>query len=421
MEKYYFPNLHTWIKILLADCIKCQTNKIFANNHNKASTENLASTKTHFNEMIMIDTKGPINPPSDGHQHIFVIVDAFSHFVTIMCAPKNNAYYAYTALFEHWFMKFGLPEELRSDNGSEYFNTELTHLCKYFEIKFKPSTTYAPWTNGLVEGTNRIIGQFIRTLVDGKFNNWSRKAKFFPYAYNTQYQTRLGMSPYEVVFNQKPRKPTQVRLGTTIHDFGNCNPSDQSICKTQPTHTHLEQQFNHPKLAKLQKGFFAKWFLDKEKQINETYQTITRILQNRKNLTNEMNKRFRTAKPLPIRTFVLLTNQQQIDGVSKKLIPLKTGPYLVIEKPTDTTYILQDKNKEKITIHRNHIVPYYPKEKHIKEVLNNNLFDKNVPTLKQPEKTIIKKNRMDLTTEIEKPEETSPYHLRKRKVKINSK
>ena len=75
-----------------------------------------------------------------------------------------------------------------------------------------------------------------------------------------------------------------------------------------------------------------------------------------------MNTRFRTAKPLPIRTFVLITNQQQIEGVSKKPIPLKPGPYLIIEKPTDTTYMLQDKDKEKITIHRNHIVPYYPKK-----------------------------------------------------------
>ena len=78
-----------------------------------------------------------------------------------------------------------------------------------------------------------------------------------------------------------------------------------------------------------------------------------------------MNTRFRTAKPLPIRTFVLLTNKQQIEGVSKKLIPFKTGPYLIIEKTTDTTYILQDQNKGKITIHRNHIVPYNPKEKWI--------------------------------------------------------
>ena len=82
-----------------------------------------------------------------------------------MFASKNNANYAFTALFEHGFMNFGLPEEIRSDNGLEYPNTELTHLCNYFEIKFKPSTTYAPWTNGLVEGTNRIIGQFLRTLL----------------------------------------------------------------------------------------------------------------------------------------------------------------------------------------------------------------------------------------------------------------
>ena len=189
MEKYYFPNLTTWIKILIADCIQCQTNKVFANTKTKSKQEHLAPTKTYFNEMIMIDTKGPIHPTSEGNNSIFVIVDAFSHYVTIMCAPKNNAYYAFTELFEHWFMKFGLHEKIRSDNGSEYINTELTHLCNYFEIKFKPSTTYAPWTNGLVEGLSRIIGQFIRTLFNEKYHNWSRKAKFFPYAYNTQYQT----------------------------------------------------------------------------------------------------------------------------------------------------------------------------------------------------------------------------------------
>ena len=51
--------------------------------------------------MIMIDTKGPIHPTSEGNNFISVIVDTFSHYVTIMCAPKNNAHYAFTALFEH--------------------------------------------------------------------------------------------------------------------------------------------------------------------------------------------------------------------------------------------------------------------------------------------------------------------------------
>ena len=135
MDKYYFPNLTIWIKILIADCIQCQTNKVFANTKTKSKQEPFASTKTYFNEMIMIDTKGHNHPKSEGNNYIFVIADAFSHYVTIICAPKKNAQNAFTALFEHWFMKFGLPEEIRSDNGSEYINTELTHLCNYFEIK----------------------------------------------------------------------------------------------------------------------------------------------------------------------------------------------------------------------------------------------------------------------------------------------
>ena len=220
------------------------------------------------------------------------------------------------------------------------------------------------------------------------------------------------MSPYEVVFNQKPRKPTKMKLGTATDGMGNCNPTEKSACNTQPAHTHLEKQFNHPKIAKLQKGTFAKWFLDKEKHY-DTYQTITKILQNRKKLTDEMNLRFRTAKPLEKNTFVLVTNQQ-IDGVSKKLLPLKTGPYLIIDKPTETTYILKDNNTEQITIHRNHIVPYYPKEKHIKLELQNYLLTNEIPTLKQPNVATGTKPNLNQSDK----EHTHQYNLRKRKVTL---
>ena len=148
-----------------------------------------------------------------------------------------------------------------------------------------------------------------------------------------------------------------------------------------------------------------------KKHYNDTYQ---KILQNRKKLTDEMNIRFRTAKPLEKNTFVLVTNQQQIEGVSKKLLPLKTGPYLIVDKPTATTYILKDNNKEQITIHRNHIVPYYPKEKHIKLELRNYLLTKEIPTLKQPEtSTHIQKDVHTPDTKY-----THQYNLRKRKVTL---
>ena len=66
------------------------------------------------------------------------------------------------------------------------------------------------------------------------------------------------MLPYEVVFNQKPQKPTKIKLGTTTDEMRNCNPTGTSAYNTQPTHTHLEKQFSQPKIAKLQKGTIAK-------------------------------------------------------------------------------------------------------------------------------------------------------------------
>ena len=51
-----------------------------------------------------------------------------------------------------------------------------------------------------------------------------------------------------------------------------------------------------------------------------------------------------------------------------------------------TTYILKDNNKEQITIHRNHIVPYYPKEKRIKIELQNYLLTNEIPTFSMTKK-----------------------------------
>ena len=138
-----------------------------------------------------------------------VIVDAFTHYVALNPVPHCNAYYAYTTLFEHWIAKFGLPEILVTDNGTELINNEIITLCHLYNIKHKPGTSHAPWTNGLVEGMNRSLREHLRCIIignDTKYTEWSADVKLFPLAYNSQITTILGMSPYEMVFNQKPRK-----------------------------------------------------------------------------------------------------------------------------------------------------------------------------------------------------------------------
>ena len=44
-----------------------------------------------------------------------------------------------------------------TDNDTEFINNEITTSCHLYEIKHKPGTSRAPWTNELVEGVNRSL------------------------------------------------------------------------------------------------------------------------------------------------------------------------------------------------------------------------------------------------------------------------
>ena len=157
-----------------------------------------------------------------------VIVDAFTHYVALNPVPQCKAYYAYTALYEHWIAKFGLPKILVTDNGTEFINNEIITLCHLYSIKHKPSTSHAPWTNGLVEGINLSLQEYLRCIINGndtRYTEWSTDVKLFPLSFNSQITTNFGLSPYEMFFNQKPRK--------LIIFTANSSKAAQSYC--QPT------------------------------------------------------------------------------------------------------------------------------------------------------------------------------------------
>ena len=111
-----------------------------------------------------MDTKGPINPPSQHISNIHVIVDAFSHFVVTVPIKPNNAKTAVKTLLHHWITKYGPPIYLATDRGSEYVNKDTAHLCTFKGIRHSPRTAYSPWTNGPVEVQNRNLGTHLRNV-----------------------------------------------------------------------------------------------------------------------------------------------------------------------------------------------------------------------------------------------------------------
>ena len=62
-----------------------------------------------------METKGPINPPSQHKSYIHVINDAFSRFVVTDPIKSNNAKTTIKTLLHHWITKFGPPNYLVTD------------------------------------------------------------------------------------------------------------------------------------------------------------------------------------------------------------------------------------------------------------------------------------------------------------------
>ena len=88
----------------------------------------------------------------------------------------------------------------------------------------------------------------------------------------------------------------------------------------------------------------------------------------RQNINDQINSRFTPASDLKIGTFVLIPNFNTQKGISKKLQPLRKGPYQIIVKPTDVTYKIADSDQKEIVQHRNSLLPYYPKEYALREL-----------------------------------------------------
>ena len=96
-----------------------------------------------------------------------VKVDAITHYKALNIIPHCNAIYAYATLYEHWIVKFELPEILARDNGTDFINNEIITLCHLYNMKHKPRTSHAPWTDGLVEGMNHSLQVYLRCIING--------------------------------------------------------------------------------------------------------------------------------------------------------------------------------------------------------------------------------------------------------------
>ena len=64
-------------------------------------------------------------------------------------------------LFQHWVTIFRVSHKYLVDNGVEFANREFITYCKNMNIQICTTAAESPWSNGVVERHNAVLGMTV--------------------------------------------------------------------------------------------------------------------------------------------------------------------------------------------------------------------------------------------------------------------
>ena len=184
----------------------------------------------------------------------------------------------------------------------------------------------------------------------------------FAFAHNTSVNYTTGKTPYEIVFGTKPQIPMSLKLGLYRNKHKICC---SDFCKDLPPHSHSKKNLKNQLLDNLLRPQLSHALLERERDFKKIYSATFERCGEQTAGSHAYRNRFKLGQHLEVGQKFLYKNQRQDLSKSQKLQQRRLGPFTVIKRVTNTTYQIQDDNDPAVlkTVHRNHLVEYYPKEK----------------------------------------------------------
>ena len=136
------------------------------------------------------------------------------------------------------------------------------------------------------------------------------------------------------------------------------------LCGNLPSHSHSEKSLKNELLDNLLQPQLSQALMERERTFKQIYSSTLERCRDQTARSYAYRYRFKLGHHLEIGQIVLNENHKQAPTRSQKLQQRRLGPFTVAKRITKTTYQVQDDKGPTVvkTVHRNHLVEYYPKE-----------------------------------------------------------
>lgn len=218
IRKYYhWPTMNSDIKKFCQECPVCEQSKI--NRHTRAPMQVRTLASTPFEHLYM-DLVGPIRLQNvNGYTYVFTCECELTKFAMATPLVDATAFSTARAFVNEVVLRYQLPKEITSDNGTNFTSELFAQVTKLLNIHHIFSTPYNPKAN-IVERYHRSMSQFLRAFVQEHPENWDEFIPFAVHCYNNTPHTTTGYAPQELLFGFAAEIPVNLtRNPTPIYNY----------------------------------------------------------------------------------------------------------------------------------------------------------------------------------------------------------
>src|SRR6266540_2228564 len=165
-----------------------------------------------------LDMVGPLQKAPGGYTHLFIAIDKFTKWIEAKPIATITAAKA-KEFFQDIVVRFGVPNRIITDNGTQFTGSEFKDWCEELSIKICYASVAHPQSNGQVECANGMVLQSVKSRVFDRLRPYAGKcARELPsvlWVLRTSPSRATGESPFFLTYGSEAVLPTELKFGSS--------------------------------------------------------------------------------------------------------------------------------------------------------------------------------------------------------------